>query len=132
MYIPGITRIVCSPFPRCVDSVRIFAETNDIPMHVAAALAEYIDDERHGIPLETHEDMSRRVRDFMLRDRVHRRGQTTLYVTHQSIAEIICGRALDQGEIVRVEDHADHGISESVAAHPRNPHSLSCRSHENR
>jgi len=122
LYVPGITRIVSSPFPRCVDSVRTFAETNDIPMHVASALAEYIDDERHGIPLETHEHMSRRVEDFILRDQRDQRGQTTLYVTHQSIAEVICGRALDQGEIVRVEHDWARGDSQ-------NRHSLSCHSH---
>ena len=135
LYIPGITRIVCSPFPRCVDSVRIFAETNDIPMHVASALAEYIDDERHGIPLETHEEMSRRVADFMLRDQSRRdmHGQTTLYVTHQSVAEVICGRALDQGEIVRVENVGYVGNVEAggsvAASDSRNRHSPSCHSH---
>lgn len=95
LFIPQIHRIVCSPFIRCIQSVEFFARENGIPIHIACALGEYIDCDAHGIPHETEQHMRERVTRFMQLDRCSH----TLYVTHQSIAEVICGERLEMGGI---------------------------------
>ena len=99
LYIPGIERIVTSPFKRCVQSVQPFARENDIPVKIACALGEYIDDDRHGIGLEDPEELRRRVRAFVEAD-ANCRSECTLYVTHASIAETLCpGETFGCGEL---------------------------------
>ena len=99
MFIPGIERIVTSPFKRCVQSARYFASEEDIPMRIACALGEYIDDDRHGIGLEDPEELRRRLRAFIEAD-APQRSKCTLYVTHASVAEELCpGEAFDCGEL---------------------------------
>ena len=89
MFIPGIERIVTSPFKRCVQSVQSFAAEHDIPVHIACALGEYIDDDRHGIGFEDSEELRRRVGVFIDAD-APMRFKCTLYVTHASVAEALC------------------------------------------
>jgi len=95
LFIPGITRIVSSPFIRCIQSVEYFARENGIPVYISCALGEYIDCDDHGIPHETKESMRKRVLDFIKADA----STQTLYVTHQSVAEVICGKSLETGGI---------------------------------
>ena len=99
-FIPDIKRIVTSPFIRCIQSVKPFAESNNIPMYVSCDLAEYIDDERHGITLETKDQLRQRVARFMLNEAMPK--VNTLYVTHQSVAKMMGAGILSEGEVVEL------------------------------
>ncbi len=99
-HIPNIQRIVCSPFVRCIQSVKPFADANDIPIHISCDLGEYIDDHAHGLPLETAEELRQRVARFMLKEAMP--AVNTLYVTHQSVAEMMGAGLLDQGEVFQL------------------------------
>ena len=88
-----------SPFKRCVQSAQHFAAENDIPMKIACALGEYIDDNRHGLGFESPEELRRRVEAFIVAD-MPRRLDCTLYVTHASIAELMCpGETFTYGDV---------------------------------
>ena len=98
-FLPGIQRVVVSPFKRCVQSAQPFAVENDIPMKVACALGEYIDDDRHGLGFETVGELRRRVEAFIIAD-APRRLDCTLYITHASIAEMLCpGETFTCGDV---------------------------------
>ena len=106
LFIPGIQRIVTSPFIRCRESALRFSQDNGIPTHIACALSEYIDDDSHGIGHETHESMVNRVNAFLLQDLQHRTNELTLYVTHGTIAEYLHGEPFNMGD-VRFVEHKD-------------------------
>ena len=69
-------------------------------MYVSCDLAEYIDDERHGITLETKDQLRQRVARFMLNEAMPK--VNTLYVTHQSVAEMMGAGILSEGEVVEL------------------------------
>ena len=98
LFVPGVERIVSSPFQRCLQSSKLFAGTIGTKVHIACALSEYIDDTRHGIAFETKEQMHRRVHEFIEADKEHR-SKCTLYVTHGSIAEVLINEHFDYGDI---------------------------------
>ena len=99
LYIPGVERVVTSPFKRCVQSAQYFAKENDIPVKIACALGEYIDDDCHGIGLEDPEELRRRVGAFVEAD-APLRSKCTLYVTHASVAEALCpGETFNCGDL---------------------------------
>jgi len=93
LFIPGVARIVSSPFPRCISSVMPFADEIDVTITIACALSEFIDDKRHKIGHESIECMRSRVQAFIDADAIHRvQGPgNTLYVTHGAIAEYLTG-----------------------------------------
>lgn len=107
LFVPDVKRIVCSPFVRCIQSAESFARENNIPIHIACALGEYIDDEAHGIPLETEEEMRRRVLKFLESDAASRGVERTLYVTHESVAKVMVPGAtsISVGELRVVDEH---------------------------
>ena len=105
LYIPDVTRVVSSPFPRCVASVREFANSLDEPLRYACALGEFIDNDAHGIARECPRELKRRVLEFIAADESCRDASSgaTLYVTRKSVAEIIApGEVFDVGRVVRV------------------------------
>ena len=99
----GVERIVSSPFPRCRQSVSSFATRENIPLLISCALGEYIDDERHGIGLESEEDFERRVLGFIESDRESRLEAVTLYVTHGAVAEFLHGEKFVMGDVRWIE-----------------------------
>ena len=109
LFIPGIARIVSSPFPRCISSVMPFADEIDVTITIACALSEFIDDKRHKIGHESIECMRSRVQAFIDADAIHRvqgplkgplKGHgNTLYVTHGAIAEYLTGEPFAVGDV---------------------------------
>lgn len=114
LYIPGVTRVVSSPFRRCAASVSEFASSLDEPLRYACALGEFIDDDAHGIGREGRGEMERRVREFIAADAECRKASegATLYVTHKSIAEMIApGEVFDVGCVACVNSE---GVEEGT------------------
>ena len=105
LFVPGVERIVCSPFVRCIQSVETFARENNVPINIACALGEYIDSDAHGIPLETAEAMRTRVLKFLKSDAASRGVRRTLYVTHESVAKVMVPGAtsISVGELLSVK-----------------------------
>ena len=89
LFIPGVSRIVSSPFTRCLASVMPFADEIDVTITIACALSEFIEDKRHNIGYESVECMRSRVQAFIEADNPHRATSITLYVTHGAIAEYL-------------------------------------------
>ena len=103
LFIPGVTRIVSSPFPRCMSSVTPFADEIDVTIIIACALSEFIEDDRHKIGHETQSLMQSRVDAFIEADNIHR-DECTLYVTHGAIAEYLTGDPFSVGDVRWVPD----------------------------
>jgi broad specificity phosphatase PhoE len=97
--LPGVQRVVTSPFARCVQSVEHFVSRNGLSAHISCALGEFIDDTAHGIGLETIENMRQRVDIFLESDAQLRDNALTLYVTHGSVADHITGEDFQEGDV---------------------------------